>query len=71
MRGCSGSSLFHTGIGVPQKRLRLIDQSRAPSSQRPKRPSRTWPGIQLICWLSSTIRSRMAVTFTYQEPMAR
>ena len=33
-----------TGIGEPQKRLRLIDQSRAPSSHLPKRPSLTCPG---------------------------
>jgi hypothetical protein len=39
MRGYAGSSLFHTGIGEPQNRLRLIDQSRAFSSHLPKLPS--------------------------------
>ena len=71
MRGNSGSSLFQTGIGAPQKRLREIDQSRAFSSHLPKRPSRTCSGIQLICWLSSTMRSRNWLTRTYQEFIAR
>ena len=71
MRGYAGSSLRHTGMGEPQNRLRLIDQSRAPSSHMPKRPSRTWSGTQLICWFSSESRSRMAVTCTYQLLMAR
>ena len=71
MRGQAGSSERHTGTGDPQKRLRLIDQSRAPSSQLPKRPSRTWAGIQLIWRFSSTMRSRMAVTRTYHELTAR
>ena len=67
MRGKRGSSLRHTGIGEPQKRLRLIDQSRAPSSHLPNRPSRMCSGTQWICWFSSTMRSRIAVTFTYHE----
>jgi hypothetical protein len=57
-----GSSEVHTGIGEPQNRLRLIDQSRAFSSHLPKLPSLTCSGTQLISWLSSTIRSRIAVT---------
>ena len=65
-----GSSLRHTGIGDPQKRLRLIDQSRAPSSHMPKRPSRTWPGTQLMSELMASIRSLMSVTFTNQDEMA-
>ncbi len=36
----SPSTLRHTGRGVPQKRFREMAQSRAPSSQLPKRPSR-------------------------------
>ena len=48
IRGNFGLSDFQTGIGVPQKRLREIDQSRAPSSHLPKRPSLICPGIQLI-----------------------
>ena len=71
MRGYAGSSLFQTGIGAPQKRLRLMDQSRAPSSHLPNWPSRTCSGIQLICWLFSTMRSRKSVTRTYQELRAR
>jgi hypothetical protein len=50
--------------------LRLIDQSRAPSSHMPKRPSRTWPGTQLMSALMASIRSRKSVTFTYQDEMA-
>jgi hypothetical protein len=46
--------------------LRLIDQSRALASHLPKLPSRTCAGVQLICWLSSTMRSRNAVTCTNQ-----
>ena len=71
MRGKAGSSLFHTGMGEPQKRLRLIDQSRAPASQLPKAPSRTCPGTQLMCWLSSMARSLIAVTCTNHEVTAR
>ena len=71
MRGWAGSSLFQTGIGVPQKRFREMDQSRAFSSHFPNSPSRTCSGIHFTFWLSSTIRSRMAVTRTYQEFMAR
>ncbi|CAB4832511.1 unannotated protein [freshwater metagenome] len=41
MRGYSGSSLRHTGMGAPQKRLREIDQSRAFASHLPNAPSRT------------------------------
>jgi hypothetical protein len=57
-------------MGEAQNRLRLIDQSRAPSSHLPNWPSRTWEGIQLISWLSSTSRSRTAVTSTYQDDTA-
>ena len=71
MRGWFGSSDCQTGIGDPQKRLRLIDQSRAFSSHLPKLPSLTWAGCQVICWLSSTIRSRNSVTFTNHDEIAR
>ena len=57
-------------MGAPQKRLREIDQSRAPASHLPKMPSLMWPGNQSISWLSSTMRSRMAVTRTNQEETA-
>ena len=54
-------------MGAPQKRFRLMDQSRAPSSHFPKAPSRMWAGTQSMCWLSSTMRSLMAVTFTNHD----
>src|SRR5690606_5237722 len=65
-RGYSGLSDFHTGIGEPQNRFRLIDQSRALASHLPNEPSLTCPGIQLICWFSSSIRSLNLVTATNQ-----
>ena len=58
-------------MGVPQYRLREIDQSRAFSSHLPNWPSLTFSGIQVICWLSSTIRSLIRVTSTNQEDTAR
>ena len=61
---------FHTGIGEPQNRFRLIDQSRALASHLPNEPSLTWPGTQVICWLSSTIRSRNWVTATNHDDTA-
>ena len=70
VRGYAGSSDTHTGMGAPQKRLREIDQSRAPASHLPKTPSLMWSGVQLICWLSSTMRSRIAVTRTNHEDTA-
>ncbi|SIN02153.1 Uncharacterised protein [Mycobacteroides abscessus subsp. abscessus] len=48
-----------------------MDQSRAFSSHLPNWPCLTLPGIQLICSLSSTMRSLNSVTDTYQEVMAR
>ena len=57
-----GSSLSHTGMGAPQNRFLLIDQSRAPSSHLPKAPSRTWLGIQLICWWAGRVRAVRSVT---------
>ena len=71
MRGYVGSSLFHTGIGEPQKRLRLMLQSRALASHLPKLPSLMCSGTQVICWLSSTIRALIAVTSTNHELIAR
>ena len=71
MRGYSGLSLRHTGMGEPQKRLRLIVQSRAFSSHLPNEPSLMWSGTHVICWLSATMRSLMAVTFTNHELTAR
>ena len=70
VRGYAGSSERHTGIGEPQNRLRLIDQSRAPASHLPKEPSLTCAGVQVICWFSSTIRSRNCVTATNHDDTA-
>ena len=67
MRGYAGSSLFQTGTGQPQKRLRVIDQSRAFSSHLPNWPSLMWSGTQRICWLSSSIRCLIAVTSTNHD----
>src|SRR5699024_12057415 len=62
MRGSAGSSLIHTGIGVPQYRFREMDQSRAPSSHLPNCPCLMCSGTQVICSFSSTIRSRNWLT---------
>src|ERR1044071_2965913 len=69
-RGYDGSSDFQTGIGEPQNRFRLIDQSRALASHLPNEPSLMWPGSQLISWFSSTIRSRNVVTATNHDDTA-
>ena len=66
VRGYAGSSLCQTGIGEPQNRFRLIDQSRAPASHLPNWPSLTWPGTQVMSWFSSTIRPENLVTSTNQ-----
>ncbi len=66
MRGYSGLSDFHTGIGLPQKRFREIDQSRAFSSHLPNWPCLMWSGIQSICSLSSSMRALILVTSTNQ-----
>ena len=58
-------------MGDPQYRFRLIDQSRAFSSHLPKEPSFTCAGTHVICWFSSTMRSRNAVTCTNQLETAR
>ena len=66
VRGYAGSSLCQTGIGEPQNRFRLIDQSLALASHLPNWPSLTWPGTQVICSFSSTIRSLNVLTATNQ-----
>lgn len=66
IRGYAGSSERQTGIGLPQKRFRLIDQSRAFDSHLPNWPCFTCSGTQVICSFSSTIRSRIRVTSTNQ-----
>src|SRR6056300_924427 len=71
VRGYSGSSLTQTGIGDPQNRFREIDQSRAFASHLPKLPSFTWEGTQLISPFNSTMRSRIRVTSTNHDEIAR
>src|SRR5262245_45697715 len=66
-RGYCGSSDFHTWIGEPQNRFRLIDQSRALASHLPNEPPLTCAGVQVISRFSSTIRSRNVVTATNQD----
>ncbi len=70
VRGKSGSSDTHTGSGEAQNRLREMHQSRAPASHLPNWPSLMCSGVQLICWFSSTMRSRNAVTDRNQESTA-
>ena len=70
IRGYAGSSLRQTGIGLPQKRLREIDQSRVFSSHLPNCPSLTCSGTQRICWLRSSIRSRIFVVETNHDETA-
>ena len=48
VRGYFGLSDCHTGIGAPQKRVREIDHSRAPSNHLPKRPSLMCSGVHVI-----------------------
>ena len=55
------SSLRQMGSGVPQKRLRLRFQSLRLSSQLPNRPVPVDSGFQLMQWLSSDMRSLLAV----------
>ncbi len=70
VRGYSGSSDCQTGIGLPQNRFRLIDQSRAFDSHLPNWPCLTCSGTQVICSFSSTMRSRNAVTSTNHDETA-
>ena len=67
MRGYSGLSDFHTGTGLPQKRLRVIDQSRAFSNHLPNWPCLTLSGTQLMSSLLASIRSLNSVTLTNHE----
>ncbi len=67
MRGYAGSSLRQTGTGLPQNRLRVIDQSRAFSSHLPNWPCLMCSGTQWISSLSSIRRSLTAVTWTNHD----
>src|SRR6056300_430888 len=66
IRGKSGLSLFHTGIGEPQYLLREIDQSLALESHLPNWPSLTLAGTHVISSFNSSMRSRISVTRTNQ-----
>ena len=55
---------------LPQNRLRDTAQSRASSSQLPKRLAPTFSGTQWILRLSAAIRSRSFSTLTNQVGMA-
>ena len=57
-------------MGLPQNRLRLIDQSRVFASHLPNWPCLTCSGTQVICSFSSSIRSRMAVVETNHDETA-
>ena len=52
---------------MPQKRLRVIDQSRALASHLPNEPCWMWSGTQRMSWLSSSSRSLTAVTSTNHD----
>ncbi len=58
---CPQASHSQTFSGVPQKRLRLSDQSMLPASQLPKRPVPTSGGCQTMSALAATSCSRMAL----------
>ena len=56
--GTAGRRTSTPGSASPRTGCGEIDQSRALASHLPNEPSLTCAGIQVICWLSSTIRSR-------------
>ncbi len=58
-------------MGEPQYRLREMDQSRALATHVPNCPCFTLPGIQVISSFSSSMRSLIWVTLTYQDVTAR
>ena len=58
-------------MGEPQNRLREMDQSRALATHVPNWPCLTLPGIQVISSFSSSMRSLIWVTLTYQDVTAR
>ncbi len=65
------ATLTHTGRHEPQKRLREMFQSLASRSQLPKRLAPIASGIQRICALLASRRSRRSSTRTYHASMAR
>ena len=69
-RTSSPSSEAHTGMGVPQYRLREMDQSCAPSSQLWNRFSCTYEGTHRVLALFARSFSLMLSTFTKNDPTA-
>src|ERR1700704_5750884 len=69
-RGYCGSSDFHTGMGLPQYRFLLIDQSLVFSSHLPNWPCLTCSGTQVICSFSLSISSLIAVVDTNHDVTA-
>src|SRR3989344_1706702 len=63
-------SHIHTGITLAQKRWREIDQSRAPSSHLPQRPSLMCLGDQLMAFAFLSRLSFIFVTETNHELVA-
>src|SRR3989338_7566410 len=63
-------SHFHIGITLAQKRWREIDQSRAPKSQSPKRPSFMCAGDQLMFFALLSKSSLSFVTETNHDDVA-
>jgi hypothetical protein len=71
IRSSGSCSLIQTGMQEPQKRLRLMFQSLASSSQLPKRLAPTAGGTQRTLSFCATSCERRSATFTYQASMAR
>src|SRR3989344_2760526 len=63
-------SHFHIGITLAQKRWRETDQSRAPKSQSPKRPSLICAGDQLMFLAFLSKSSLSFVTETNHDDVA-
>jgi hypothetical protein len=53
-------------MGLPQNRLREMDQSRALPIHLPNWPSLTFSGVHVMSWLRRTMSSRKSVTRTNQ-----
>src|SRR3989344_4626059 len=60
----------HTGMTLAQKRCRLIDQSRAPSSHLPQRPSLICSGDQLMPFALRQSSLFIFVTATNHDEVA-
>src|SRR3990167_10251111 len=69
---CSPHAWSHCQIGITdaQKRWREMDQSRAPSSHLPNRPSLMCSGVQPIFWASLMALVLILVTETNHDEVA-